>query len=228
MGMLDTYLHLIGLTMNKLQIDIVSDVMCPWCIVGYKGLESALNKLELDAEVEINWLPFELNPQMPPEGQDMQEHIIEKYGITAQQSAENKKQITQRGKEVGFDFNFSTDLRMINSFNLHRLLSWAKEFDKQHALKMALFDAHFTDNIPLNNNENLLKIASSVGLDLAEAKNLLDSDAYTEQVRAEQNRSIEMGISSVPTFIINNKYSISGGQPPDAFKQALMQIMQEG
>ena len=214
--------------MNKLQIDIVSDVMCPWCIVGYKGLESALSQLDLDAEVEINWLPFELNPQMPSEGQDMQEHIIEKYGITVQQSAENKKQITQRGKEVGFDFNFSADLRMINSFDLHRLLSWAKEFDKQHALKMALFDAHFTQNLPLNNHDNLLKIAALVGLDVNQAKQLLNSDAYTEQVRAEQSRSIEMGISSVPTFIVNNKYSISGGQPPDAFKQALTQIMQEG
>ena len=213
--------------MNKLQIDIVSDVMCPWCIVGYKGLESALQQLDMAAESTINWLPFELNPQMPLEGQDMQEHILEKYGITEQQSIENRKQITQRGKEVGFDFNFSQDLRMINSFNLHRLLSWAKELGKQHELKMALFDAHFTQNIALNNDDNLLKIAGSIGLDTDEAKNLLDSDAYSEQVRAEQNRSIEMGISSVPTFIINNKYSISGGQTADAFKQALAQILSE-
>lgn len=217
-----------GFTMKKLQIDIVSDVMCPWCIVGYKGLALALEQLNLTAESTINWLPFELNPQMPPEGQDMQEHLREKYGITEQQSIENKKQITQRGKEVGFDFNFSQDLRMINSFNLHRLLSWAKEVGKQHELKMALFDAHFTQNIPLNNDDNLLKIAASVGLDISEAKNLLDSDAYSEQVRAEQNRSIEMGISSVPTFIINNKYSISGGQPVEAFKQALTKILEEG
>lgn len=143
--------------MNNLQIDIVSDVMCPWCIVGYKGLESALEQLAPDIEATINWLPFELNPQMPVEGQDIEEHLMQKYGITAQQSAENRAMITQRGKDVDFDFNFSQHMRMINSFDLHRLLAWAKDQGKQHELQMALFSTHFTANLPLNGNENLLR-----------------------------------------------------------------------
>ena len=118
--------------MNKLQIDIVSDVMCPWCIVGYKGLESALQQLEPNIEATINWLPFELNPQMPIEGQDIKQHLLEKYAITEQQSAQNREMITKRGKDVDFDFNFSQHMRMINSFDLHRLLAWAKDQGKQH------------------------------------------------------------------------------------------------
>jgi len=213
--------------MPKLHIDIVSDVMCPWCIVGYKGLETALKQLEPTIGADINWLPFELNPQMPVEGQDINEHIMEKYGITEQQNAQNKAMLVQRGKDVGFDFNFPPSMRMINSFDLHRLLAWAKDQGQQHELKMALFDAHFTENVPLNEKESLIEVASSIGLDATAAKNILDSDAYAEQVRSEQKISLGRGISAVPTFIINDKYSISGGQPADAFKQALTQIAQE-
>ena len=213
--------------MSKLQIDIVSDVMCPWCIVGYKGLESALMQLAPDIEATINWLPFELNPQMPLEGQDIEAHLIEKYGITAQQSAENRAMIIQRGKDVGFDFNFSENMRMINSFDLHRLLAWAKDQGKQHELQMAMFSEHFTDNTPLNDNENLLNIVSALGLDVEVAKEVLESDAYAEQVRAEQQISLGNSINSVPAFIINQKHLISGGQTADVFKQALTQIAQE-
>ena len=213
--------------MTSLQIDIVSDVMCPWCIVGYKGLESALQQLAPDVEATINWLPFELNPQMPIEGQDIEEHLTEKYGITAEQSSENRAMITQRGKDVGFDFNFSDHMRMINSFDLHRLLAWAKDQGKQHELQMALFDEHFTHNLPLNENENILKIVSSLGLDATAAKNVLDADDYAEQVRMEQKISLQNGINSVPAFIINNKHLISGGQTSDVFKQALQQIALE-
>ena len=213
--------------MTNLQIDIVSDVMCPWCIVGYKGLESALQQLSPDIEATINWLPFELNPQMPIEGQDIEEHLTQKYGITAEQSAENRAMITQRGKDVGFDFNFSDHMRMINSFDLHRLLAWAKDQGKQHELKMAMFDEHFTQNLPLNENENLLKIVSSLGLDATAAKNVLDSDDYSEQVRAEQQISLQNNINSVPAFIINNKHLISGGQTSDTFKQVLQKIALE-
>jgi predicted DsbA family dithiol-disulfide isomerase len=213
--------------MNKLQIDIVSDVMCPWCIVGYKGLELALNNLPPDVEATINWLPFELNPKMPIEGQDIEEHLIEKYGITKQQSAQNREMITQRGKEVDFDFNFSQHMRMINSFDLHRLLAWAKVQGKQHELQMALFSAHFTKNIPLNEHENLIKIVGSLGLDIIVANDLLNSNIYSEQVRIEQNISLKNGIKAVPTFIINNNFSISGGQTTETFKQILEELVQE-
>lgn len=213
--------------MSKVQIDIVSDIMCPWCIVGYKGLESALKELAPNIEANINWMPFELNPDMPAEGQNITQHIMEKYGITQEQSDANRETLTQRGKDVGFTFNFSQDMRMINSFDLHRLLAWAKTQGKQHELKMAFFDAHFTENMPLNKNENLVNLVGSIGLDVEEAKRVLDSDDYSQQVRTEQKFSLERGIHSVPTFIINNKYSISGGQSANTFKQALEQITQE-
>lgn len=213
--------------MKKLQIDIVSDVMCPWCIVGYKGLESALNQLAPSLEADISWLPFELNPNMPIEGQDLTQHIMEKYGISKQQSDQNRDMLTQRGKDVEFDFNFSDKLRMINSFDLHRLLTWAKDLGKQHELQMAFFDQHFTYSTPLNINKNLLDIVKSVGLDVVQAQNILDSEEYADRVRAEQKLSLERGIHSVPTFIINNKYSVSGGQPAESFKKILQEIAQE-
>ncbi|MBL4823598.1 MAG: DsbA family oxidoreductase [Colwellia sp.] len=213
--------------MKKLQIDIVSDVMCPWCIVGYKGLELAFKQLSPNVEATINWLPFELNPQMPVEGQGMKEHLLEKYGTTEQQSMENRDMLTLRGKEVDFDFNFSKNMRIINSFDLHRLLAWAKEQGKQHELQMAFFNEHFTKNLPLNENENLIKIVASLCLDITEANKILNSDAYAEQVREEQKIILDKGINSVPAFIINNKYSISGGQTTETFKQVLTQIAQE-
>jgi len=129
--------------------------------------------------------------------------------------------ITKRGIDVDFDFNFSQHMRMINSFDLHRLLAWAKDQGKQDELQIALFSAHFTKNIPLNENENIIKIVNSLGLDVAAAKSILDSDAYCEQVRSEQKVSLENGINSVPTFIINNEHLISGGQTTDTFKQVL-------
>lgn len=213
--------------MQTLQIDIVSDVMCPWCIIGYKGLESALNQLSDTVKAEINWMPFELNPQMPKTGQNVREHIMEKYGITAEQSAQNREVMAQRGREVGFNLNFSDDMRMINSFDLHRLLSWAKAHNKQHDLKMAFFKAHFTDNQPLNDNSVLLNVVEATGLDRSEAEAILNSDAYAEEVREEESLSMERGIHSVPMFIINGKYGINGGQPVDVFVGALQQIAGE-
>jgi len=210
--------------MKKLQIDIVSDVMCPWCIIGYKGLEIALEQLSIDVEADINWLPFELNPHMPAEGQDLREHLMEKYGITEQQSDQNRDMLRQRGLDIGFRFNFNDPLRMINSFDCHRLLAWAKEQHKQHELQMALFTAHFEHNKPLNDRQTLLAIVASCDLDVQHATHILNSNDYTSQVRAEQNQNMQMGIQSVPTFIINQKYALSGGQPVEAFKQAFLQI----
>ncbi|TCS40349.1 DsbA family oxidoreductase [Reinekea marinisedimentorum] len=212
--------------MSKMSIEIVSDVMCPWCIIGYKNLEKALQQLP-DIEADISWHAFELNPQMPPEGQDLVEHVIEKYGSTKEQSVENRKMIAQRGLDSGFQFNFSDDSKIINSFNCHRLLTWAKEHGKQTELKLALFSAHFTEGKQLNDDAQLLAVAVSIGLDEARARQILDSDEYAAEVRAEQNRMHQMGIQSVPTFIINKKYGISGGQPSEAFIDALTQINAE-
>ncbi|MCZ2720668.1 DsbA family oxidoreductase [Marinomonas sp. 15G1-11] len=213
--------------MTNLKIDIVSDVMCPWCIIGYKNLERALNDIKSDITADISWHPFELNPDMPIEGQDINEHLQEKYGLSEAQGQENRQRIIDMGKQSGFHFDFDGERIMINSFDCHRLLAWAKTQGKQTELKLAMFQAHFSDQALLNQEQQLLDVVGSIGLDTAAAKAILDSDDYAQEVREEESQMQQMGISSVPTFIINNKYAISGGQTSDTFKQALTQISQE-
>lgn len=212
--------------MSRMKIEIVSDVMCPWCVIGYKNLEKALETLP-DTDADLEWHAFELNPDMPIDGQNLREHLIEKYGITEAQSEANRERISQMGEAAGFTFNFADDGIMINSFDCHRLLTWAKQFDKQTELKMALFKAHFTDNQRLNDRRVLLDVVASVGLDTEQAETLLNSEDFGAEVREEQQRMHQLGIQSVPTFIVNGKYAITGGQAPEAFKQALQQIESE-
>ena len=214
--------------MPPLKIEIVSDVMCPWCVVGYKNLEQALTALSPTISANISWHAFELNPNMPQEGQNLAEHLMQKYGKTKEQSEENRERLTQLGKEAGFNFNFDDNSIMINSFDCHRLLTWLKEHGKQTELKLALFQAHFSDKIYLNEQEVLLNVVKSVGLSVDEAKRILDTDAYSDTVRNEQAKMHELGVSSVPTFIINEKYAINGGHAFETFKQALQQINNEG
>ena len=213
--------------MTKMTIEIVSDVMCPWCVIGYKNLEKAIQGMDGEIQADISWHAFELNPSMPKAGQDLREHLMEKYGITPPQSDENRKRISEMGDMAGFSFNFADDGIMINSFDCHRLLTWAKTLNRQTELKLALFQAHFSDNKRLNDEQQLLQVVSSVGLDVGQAKAILHSDDYAQQVRDEQQRLHQMGISSVPTFIINQKYAINGGQPAHVFQQALTQINTE-
>ncbi len=221
--------------MKKIQVKIVSDVMCPWCVVGYKNLASAINSLKKSAELEladielpeikVSWHPFELNPHMPEQGQDVEEHLAEKYGITPEQSVQNRQHIAQAGQNAGFNFHFSKNMRMINSFDCHRLLAWSETLNKQTELQMALFEAHFTDNRHLNDQAVLADIVSSIGLDGEKAAEILSSDQFADQVRQEMAEFQRLGIHSVPTFIINDQYAISGGQPVEAFQNTLRQIV---
>ncbi|WP_392344646.1 DsbA family oxidoreductase [Pseudoalteromonas prydzensis] len=213
--------------MKKLKIDIVSDVMCPWCIIGYKNLETALAQLSDEFTAQISWKPFELNPDMPVAGQDLNEHLAQKYGLTEQQGDENRQRILEMGEQAGFDFNFDGKRIMINSFDLHRLLTWAASEGKQTELKLAFFKAHFTDLVYLNEQDTLLDVVASVGLDRARAKEILDSGEYFQEVRSEQNTLQQIGITSVPTFIINDQFALTGGQPSDAFVQAFKQIAEQ-
>lgn len=212
---------------EKLTIDIVSDVVCPWCVVGYKNLESALSVLNSEVNAQLKWHPFELNPYMGEPGQELREHLAEKYGSSIEDSEEIRKRITDSGKTNGFDFNWSNGMRIYNTFNCHRLLHWANLNNKQHALQMALFELYFSENNPLNDEETIISAVESVGLDPHEAKDILNSDQFKDEVRSELDKYKSMGINSVPTFIINNKYAISGGQPADVFVQSLRQILQQ-
>ena len=207
-----------------LKLDIVSDISCPWCIIGYKALQQALNTLAPDIIADISWQPFELNPAMPAAGQDLVEHLTEKYGINTAQIEQNRTMIRERGLELGYEFSNSAGGRIYNTFDAHRLLHWAKQFDRQSQLKLALFDLYFKQSGDPSDHQQLLKVVKSVGLDTQAAQQVLDSTEYQQEVRERQSFYQSQGISSVPAVIINDKHLISGGQPAEAFEQALREI----
>lgn len=216
--------------LKTLKIDFVSDVVCPWCVVGLGGLETALETLKAEGvAADIAFQPFELNPQIAPEGENIVEHIGRKYGATPEQSAANREMIKARAAEVGFDMRMGPDSRIWNTFDAHRLLHWAHETapEKQKALKQALFTAHFTENRNLTDAGVLTRAAEAAGLDRAEAGEVLASGRYAQAVRAAEELWRSRGINSVPAVVVEGKYLISGGQPASAFEQALRQIAKE-
>ena len=213
---------------QALRIDFVSDVSCPWCAVGLASLERALDALQGEVRAEIHFQPFELNPQMAREGEDVGEHISKKYGMSRAQLAQNQENIRQRGAAVGFTFANQDTRRIYNTFDAHRLLHWAEDSGRQHALKRALLAAYFTDGEDVGDHAVLARVAEAVGLDGAEAKSILAGDRYAAEVRAQEQFFQRAGIHSVPAIIINRQHLISGGQPPEVFEQALRQIAAAG
>jgi predicted DsbA family dithiol-disulfide isomerase len=211
-----------------LKIDIVSDVVCPWCAIGLEGVQQALAELGDSVSAELHFKPFELNPQMGPEGQDITEHLVEKYGSTPEQMDAAREGIRARGAALGFTFNMKNRDRIYNTFDSHRLLHWAAEVDasgkQQIALKQALLKAYFTDGENPSDAATLVRVAASVGLDTKEAEEVLSSGRYADAVRAEEQFYLQQGIHSVPAVIINDRHLISGGQPPEMFAQAFRQI----
>lgn len=207
-----------------MKIDFVSDVSCPWCVIGLKALEQAIDRLGDAVKTEIHFQPFELNPQMPPGGQDINEHLSEKYGATPEQSEQTREMIRARGAEVGFSFAMAKRSRIYNTFDAHRLLHWAEQEGRQLALKHALFKAYFSDGENPGAHEVLIRLAGEVGLDAARAKEILASDAYAEDVRRQERFYLEQGINAVPAVIVNDRHLIQGGQPAKVFEQALRQI----
>ena len=219
--------------MKPIEIDIVSDVVCPWCAVGYAHLNKALDDLQAEnIQANIHWRAFELNPYMGSDGQEINEHLMEKYGSTAEQLAANKQRLVEIGQHAGLNFKFDERSRIYNTFDCHKLLHWVGELqaessdhkDLQTALKQALFTAYFTEGQDVSDRTVLLNVIKTLGLNVEEAERILDSEQVEQAVRSEQKQYQEMGISAVPTFIINQQYLISGGQPVDVFKQALTEI----
>jgi predicted DsbA family dithiol-disulfide isomerase len=217
-------------TTPTLKIDFVSDVSCPWCVIGLKSLETALGRVADTVKAELHFQPFELNPQMPAEGQDIAEHLAEKYGASPEQSQRNREMIRTRGEDVGFTFSMDKRSRIYNTFDAHRLLHWAGEAGQgqQLALKEALFKAYFTDGDSPGSHEVLVRVAGEVGLDVARAQAILASDEYADVVREREQFYQQQGIHSVPAIIINDKHLISGGQLAEVFEQALRQIAAAG
>ena len=209
---------------KKLKIDFVSDVSCPWCAVGLASLQTALDRVGADVQVDIQFQPFELNPQMAAQGEDTTEHLRRKYGSTPEQAAAIRETIRARGAELGFVFNLDKRSRIYNTFDAHRLLHWAQREGRQLALKMALLKAYFTDGEDPSNHGVLVRLAGEVGLDVQRATAILASDEFAAEVRKQEQFYLEQGIHSVPAVVINDRHLISGGQPPEVFEQALRQL----
>lgn len=210
---------------TPLRIDIVSDVMCPWCIIGYRQLAQALEAT--GTAHDIHWHPFELNPDMPPEGQNTREHIIEKYGSTAEQSAQSRAQMTALGTELDIDFRFTEDMRMHNTFDAHQLLHWADTLGHQHDLKMALFTAHFTDGRDLSDKAVLADVAGEIGLDRDVALAVLEDQRFASEVRQEQGFWIQQGIRGVPAMVFDRQHLVTGAQGVENYSNILHQLAKE-
>lgn len=209
-----------------LRIDFVSDVACPWCAIGLASLQQALTRLGDSVRADVHLQPFELNPSLPFEGENADEHLMRKYGIDEAQLETNRAAIRERAAALGVIINTGHGSRVWNTFDAHRLLHWAGLQDPERALalKRALFRAYFTDNENVADRSVLIRAATDAKLDAGEAHRMLESGEYADEVRAQERHFQQAGIHSVPATIIENSYLISGGQPPDAFERALRKI----
>lgn len=207
--------------MQKVTVNMVSDVVCPWCIVGYQRLQQAIKMVE-GIDVDIKFYPFELNPSMPEEGQNLREHIMEKYGISEQQSAENRARLVKAGDDLGFTFSFSDESRMQNTFKAHQLIHFAAQNGLEEAMKLRLFSAYFTHAKDINSIDVLVEEASQIGLNAQEARDALTSQQYASEVREEETLWLQRGVQSVPTFVIGNQ-GVAGAQEPETLAAFIKQ-----
>jgi len=210
---------------TPLRIDFVSDVACPWCVVGLRSLLKAIEAVGDQVLVDIHFQPFELNPDMPKEGENTFEHVQKKYGSTKEKSAAARQAIRDSGEALGFTFNYGPESRIWNTFDAHRLLHWAGLEGKQLELKEALFKANFTDQLSTSDHEVLVSAAKAAGLDVRKARQVLASGEFSQEVRRDEALWRNRGIQAVPSIIFNQRWMIQGGQPPKVFEQAIRQII---
>jgi predicted DsbA family dithiol-disulfide isomerase len=207
---------------QPLRIDIASDVMCPWCIIGYRQLADALKAT--NTAHEIHWHPFELNPNLPPEGQDAREHVAEKYGASEKESEQSRAEMTAIGADLGFEFRFGVNTRMHNTFNSHQLLHWADQHGRMHDLKQTLFAAHFTSGRNLSDDTVLADVAADIGLQRAEALAVLEDQRFAADVRDAENAWLNQGIQGVPAVIFNRRHLVTGAQGVESYTRILEQL----
>ena len=208
--------------MNTLKIEIVSDVVCPWCVIGFRNLKKAIEELENELSFKISWKPYELHPEIPENGYDKELYMQQKFGSNRGNGVYDE--IVSIGKDLEFDFNFSKTKRIPNTFLAHRLLWYAGQKNVQNELSEALFYAYFTNGKDVGSIEVLAKIAYEVGLDKSEVITFLESDTGAKEVENQELDSIERSIGAVPTYIINDQYLIQGGQQPETFISFLRRI----
>jgi predicted DsbA family dithiol-disulfide isomerase len=211
---------------RQLTIDIVSDVVCPWCIIGYRGLEAAAQALGNRADIVVRWHPFELAPATPPEGQLLTDYTRERYGETPEQSSKNRARLVDTGRALGIDFRYAPESRIYNSHKAHELLIWAGEQGRQTALKLALFQAYFTGQANISDDTVLLDAVQSVGLGRDEAQAILTDRRYAAVVDAEVAHWQDQNITGVPAYIIDGKYMIPGAQDSETFTRVLERVLE--
>ncbi len=212
---------------DKIKIDIVSDVVCPWCVIGYKRLEQAINDLGVQDKIEIQWQPFELNPDMGIDGENLIKHMNRKYHMNEAAAKLYQEERKKDGAQLGFDYNFYDEMDLVNTRDAHTLIEYAKEFGKQTELQMKLFSAHFSDKKVISNREVLLKEVENLGLDVSEAIKRLDDDLYKDQIQKKEEFWLNQGVSSVPTMIFNQNKLMNGAYPIDSYKQVLVELLKE-
>jgi predicted DsbA family dithiol-disulfide isomerase len=208
-----------------ISIDIVSDVVCPWCIIGYRQLETAIEAVADRAQVDVSWHPFELVPGMAPEGQNTRDYMAERYGATPEQGRANRDKMVGIGQTLGIDFAFSEDSRIYNTHKAHQLLAWAADSGKQTALKLAFFDAYFTAQANISDDEILLDAVESVGLNRGEAAAVLADGRYKALVDTEIEQAHDQNITGVPAYIINGTYLVPGAQDAETFGRIFEKVI---
>lgn len=209
-------------TATNLRIDIISDVVCPWCVIGYHQLGRALEQTFIAAD--IHWHPFELNPHIGAEGENLREHLAKKYGTSPEGSVMARDRLTAMGKELGFTFNYADDMRTYNTFNAHQLVKWASMQGRQHDMNMALFGAFFTHRRDVGDVAVLADVAAEIGLDRDEALAVLGDQRYAAEVRREQQFWKSQGIDGVPAIVFAQKHLVTGAQGVATFASILSQI----
>lgn len=210
-----------------LKIDILSDVVCPWCVIGYKRLQKAIQELQLEDKVSIEWHPFELNPQMSSEGENLRSHLAAKYGTTLEGSIAARKRLTELGQEVGFQFKYFDEMRMYNTRKAHLLIHLAKEKGLQRAMSEALFEAYFSNQKDISDTEELIKVAVQVGFNEAEVRYVLNDRSLTEKLQSVQGKWLSNDFHGVPAFIFNYGVTLTGAQEINTFKSVLTRVILE-
>lgn len=210
---------------DKIKLDIVSDVVCPWCIIGYKRLEQAIDELGIQDKIELEWQPFQLNPQMPIEGENINEHLAKKYGTSVEDGKRTQANLTKLGEELGFTFNFAEDMRMVNTSDAHVVLDYAKEKGKQTELNIRLIEAHFSENRNVSDRNVLMQEVEAVGLNREEALAWLTKEASKSAVQRVEESWKSRGVNSVPTVVINNTSGVTGAQSVEVYKNILSDLL---
>lgn len=210
---------------GPISVDIVSDVVCPWCVIGFHQLARASE--ETGVAIEVHWHPYELNPGMPPEGENLREHLAAKYGTTPDGSKMARARLTEMGAALGFTFNYADDMRMVNTFRAHQLIDWAQDHGMAHDASLALMRAFFTRRADLHDPKVLAEVAAEIGLDPGTATAMIESGAREQSVRQKETFWTSRGITGVPAMVFAGLHLVTGAQGEDNYRRFLVHLAKE-